>query len=145
MHAPLLVLALSLPVAGSTTPPTDVLAQWDRAREAAFAAADPTGLRALYVPGSSAASSDVSLLRDYVARDLKVWLRTQRFSVRNLHSGDDMVRLRVTDRVLSAVGDGVRCRALPASRTATRDVRLTRLEGRWVVESVSQAPRRGSR
>jgi hypothetical protein len=117
-----------------------VLGAWDRARARAFADGDVAALRALYVAGSRAGTSDVRLLRDYLRRGLRVEeMRMQLLEVEVLDRGPDRLRVRVTDRLAGAVvaGPGLR-RRLPRDRASTRVVELRRGAGeRWRVAEVS--------
>lgn len=138
--------AAALPTGSVSRPGLDridpvlVLRDWDAARASAYAKADAGALRRLYVSGSTAARADAALLRSYAARGLEVWLRAQVFSVQVLTATEADLALRVTDRTVTVIGDGVRCRGLPASVPTTRLLRLTRVRGRWLMRSVSPAP-----
>ena len=131
---PPLILALAL-----TSPPADVLHDWDDRRAAAWSAADVAGLRSLYTPGSAAGRADAAMLRAWRDRDLRVeGLVVQLLAVRVLAASDDRLRLRVTDRVAAgtAVGDRLGV-ALPTDRATTRVVVLRLVAGEWRVASVS--------
>jgi hypothetical protein len=79
---------------------SSVLHAWDARREAAWAFSDPAALRALYVPGSSAARSDVRLLRDYTRHRLVVRrIVTQVFALKVLQRDSAHLTVRVVDRV----------------------------------------------
>jgi hypothetical protein len=120
-----------------------VLGAWDAARAAAWTARDPRALRALYLPGSTAAEADAALLRRYAARDVRLgWFGTQRFSVRVLHRSAGRLRLAVVDRVVGAASTRVRCLPLPVERPVRRVVELRRVDARWLVAAVSGPGRR---
>jgi hypothetical protein len=120
---------------------SSVLHSWDDRREAAWATADPAALRALYAPGSTAARSDVRLLRDYTRRGLVVRrIETQVFALHVLHADAGHLRLRVVDRVAGGVVSG---RPLGTTRPATRVIAFRRTGAGWQVVSVTaRAPRR---
>lgn len=127
--------------AASTSAALRVLRAWDERRAAAFASADPVALRRLYVAGAEAGRADVSVLRAYDRRGLRVEeLRTQLLAVQVLDRGPGRWRLRVTDRVAGgvAVRDGVRL-ALPRDRATTRVITLRRTDRGWQVAKVSTA------
>lgn len=120
------------------TDPAHVLRAWDGRRAKAYAAGDPTALRALYLPGSAAGGRDIDLLRDYTDRSLRVvGLQTQLLTVHVRRRVPGRLVLRVTDRVTgaTAIGRGARVR-LPASAPRARQVTLVRRDGRWVVAAV---------
>ena len=124
-----------LPVASG---PAGILAEWDERRSAAWADADPAALRALYAQGSRAGAADVRLLRRYVVRGLRVTgLRTQVLSLEVVESDDDLLSVRVTDRIVggraSGGGESVR---LPADRASTRRIDLVKVGERWLVDEV---------
>lgn len=132
-------LAFAGPARGGVAPdPAQVLREWDAARAAAYVVADAQALRDLYAPGSTAGPRDAAVLGGYGVRGLTVWMRTQVFAIDVRAASERSMRLRVTDRTVTVVGDGVRCRALPASVPATRQLRLTRRDGRWLMVSVSR-------
>lgn len=112
----------------------DLLRTWDEARTSAYAASDRDALADLYAAGAGRA--DLAVLAGYRERGLTVWLRTQVFSAAVLTSRPDRVELRVTDRTATVVGDGVRCRTLPTTLPATRDVMFVRRGDRWLVGAV---------
>jgi hypothetical protein len=118
----------------------DVLHEWDARRARAWAHADPRELRSLYVPGSSAARSDVRLLQAYQARGLVVRrMVTQVFGVRVLRRDPGQLTLRVLDRVAGGrVDDGGRELALPSSRPVVRRIELHRIHGIWKVAAVGR-------
>ena len=118
----------------------DVLHGWDARRALAWAQADPRELRSLYLPGSSAARSDVRLLRSYQARGLVVRrMVTQIFGIRVLRRQPGRLTIRILDRVAGGrVGDGGRGMALPSSRPAVRRIELRRIAGTWKVATVGR-------
>jgi hypothetical protein len=114
-----------------------VLRAWDRRRSAAYAAGSPGRLAALYV--RDAGSADVRLLEGYRSRGWRVvGLRMQVLALTVLARGPGRLRLRVTDRLASAVAVRAGQRvALPRDRAGTRLVTLTRSAGGgWRVASV---------
>ena len=120
-----------------------VLAAWDARRARAWAQADVVTLRRLYAAGSSAGESDVSLLRRYARRGLRVTgLQTQVLDLDVLAAGPRRLDVVVTDRVVGgeAVGDG-HAVALPRDRPSTRRVVLVRAAGSWVVTHVEDVSR----
>ncbi|MGH3333108.1 MAG: hypothetical protein ACRDPJ_17565 [Nocardioidaceae bacterium] len=97
----------ALSAAGVSSPAADVLQDWDRRRAQAFARGSARGLRALYVPGSTAGTTDVALLRGYSGRGLRVeGMRMQVLSVEVLEHARNRWRLRVVDRLRGAVAVG---------------------------------------
>ena len=117
-----------------------VLHDWDDRRARAWARADESALRALYVAGSDAARSDVRLLRSYTARGLVVRrLVTQVFGVRVLRREGGTVVIRVLDRVAGGlVADGDTEVTLGSSRPALRRIEFSRVSGTWKVASVTR-------
>jgi hypothetical protein len=114
-----------------------VLRSWDRRRAAAYAAGSPDRLAALYVRDAGVA--DVRLLERYRSRGWRVvGLRMQVLALSVVGRGPGRLRLRVTDRLASAVAVRAKQRvALPRDRAGTRLVTLTRTGGgRWRVASV---------
>jgi hypothetical protein len=127
-------------------PASDVLRGWDRARGRAFASGDTAALRRLYVAGSSAGTSDVRLLRSYLAQGFTVeGMRMQVLALEVLHEDSRRLRLLVTDRLVGAVAVGRGSRVpLPADQASTRVVDLRRAapEDPWRVASVRASSRR---
>ncbi len=115
-----------------------VLHAWDARRARAWARSDAAALRALYLPGSTAARADVRLLGSYSARGLVVRrLVTQVYGIRVLHRARGRLVLRVWDRVAGGVVvQQGRERPLPSSRPVVRTVELVRTGGRWRVAAV---------
>jgi hypothetical protein len=116
------------------------LADWDRRRAAAYADADPGALRRLYSAGSGAVRADLSILRGYLDRGLRVeGLRMQVLDLRVLTARPNRMRLAVTDRVARAVavaaGSGARW-PLPRDRATARVLTLVRAGGEWRVLEV---------
>lgn len=132
-----------VPPAAAPFPASDVLRAWDRSRSRAFAEGDVAGLRGLYAPGSAAGTADVRLLRDYLARGLRVEdMRVQLLAVEVLEHGRHRLRVRVTDRLHGAVAVGAGTRVpLPRDAASTRVVELVRptAEARWRVSWVRQS------
>lgn len=118
--------------------PAALLRAWDVRRSRAYAAGDARALRALYLPGARAGRHDVTMLRRYAARGLRVVdLRTQVLAVEVLRRHDRHLALAVTDRVVggAAVGRGSRVR-LPDGAPRERAVSLVRRGDRWLVGAV---------
>lgn len=129
----------------SRLPASGVLRTWDRARADAFASGDVAALRQLYVRRSPAGVADVTLLRRYLRRGMRVeGMRMQLLQVDVLDQSPRRISLRVTDRVTGtvAVGDGCRTE-LPTDRASTRVVVLRRATGtaRWQMVSVRDVSR----
>lgn len=123
-----------------TSPAVDVLRHWDRARARAYARGDVTRLRSLYVPGSGAGTTDARLLRGYTRRGLRVdGIRMQLLEVAVLAYRRDLLRMRVTDRLVGAVAVDASGARLPLPRDAasTRTITLRRRHGTWKVAAVS--------
>lgn len=120
---------------------SSVLHSWDARREAAWASSDPAALRALYAAASSAARSDVRLLRDYTRRGLVVRrIETQVLALDVLHADDRHLRVRIVDRV---AGGDISGRPLGTTRPKTRVVVFRRAGADWQVVSVTErGPRR---
>lgn len=125
-----------------TTPPGDrpaeILAAWDRARARAWAEGEAGRLADLYTEGSSAGEADVSMLREWGDRGLRVTgLETQMLSLRVRAETRARLVLVVTDRVVGGrvVGAGPEV-ALPEDRPSTRTIVLRRVGGHWLVAEV---------
>lgn len=127
---------------GATVPrapdPGAVLRDWDAARAAAWAAADPAALRDLYLPGSSAGRRDLRSLQAYADRGLRVTgLRMQRLAQRVLILTDARLRLEVVERLAGAVvEDGSAVRRLPTGQPVRRVIDLRRDGAVWKVASI---------
>ena len=147
---PSVVLALSLagcaedetggerPEAVPVAPALDALRSWDAGRARAWASADVAALRALYTAGSAAGGRDVSMLRRWRDRGLRVeGMQTQVLATRvEVHTADRLV-LVVTDRLARAVAVGQGRRVLlPADQSTRRRVTFSRVGARWLVASV---------
>ena len=116
----------------------DLLRGWDERRARAWASGDVEALRSLYTPGSVAGRVGRRMLREWLARGLRVrGLRMQLVAVRVRESARDRAVLLVIDRLAGgvAVGRGVRV-ALPRDRLSRRTVTLRRVAGEWLVDSV---------
>jgi hypothetical protein len=151
------VLAVISLVAGSPaparvpTPPADVVAgpspfavlhEWDRRRSAAWSAGDTAALSRLYTVRSTAGSSDVALLRRYVARGLRVRdMRMQLLGARVLVRRPWVIALEVVDRLDDAVvvrsGELQAARRLPSDGATTHRLVLRLVAGRWRMARVS--------
>lgn len=139
-------LLMLAPIAGTApdqTAATEVLSTWDRARSAAYADGDREALADLYLPG--AGREDLAVLDDYRRRGFTVWLRSQVFAAVLVRSTESTIDLRVTDRTITVIGDGVRCRALPTTLPATRELAFVRVGDRWQIRSVRAVPPAGLR
>lgn len=123
-------------------PAASLLREWDRRRARAYARGDVAGLRRLYADGSRASTSDVALLQDYKRRGLRVErLRMQLLAVEVVDHDPGHWRLKVTDRVSSAVAVGARSRVvLPRDTASTRVVTLQRAsaDATWKVTAVTR-------
>ncbi len=120
--------------------PLAVLHEWDRDREAAYLAADPTKLAALYVSGSSAAAADLAIMDTYRERGLRVQRISQQFfSVQVLAVQPARIKLRTVERFAGGLvlGEG-RCQQLAPTFPVRREVALVHDGNRWRVESVSR-------
>ena len=110
------------------------LAELDRVRERAFAAADPSLLDQVYVEGSPASESDARLIGAYRRRDGRVVGAELRvLSCRVLRVGSDRVRLEVVDQLAPARvewGDGTST-DLPRDRPSRREIALVRTARGW--------------
>jgi hypothetical protein len=118
--------------------PLRLLGAWDAARAAAYAEGSVPALRRLYTPGSSAGDADVEMLREYGARGFRVvGMEMQILRVEVLDHRPGEWLLEVTDRLHDAVAvsEAERIR-LPRDRASTRELRLVRRHGRWLVDEV---------
>ena len=127
-----------------------VLHDWDARRADAWARGDPTALSRLYASGSSAGIADGRLLQRYRARGLVVrGLRMQVLRARVVVSRPDRLELEVTDRLSAAtavrVDDDAVGRRLPVDRPSTHELVLRRVDGSWLMVSVSTRPGSGRR
>jgi hypothetical protein len=121
-----------------------VLRQWDRRRSAAWATGDVRRLAGLYLPGSRTGRQDVSDLRRWVGRGLRVTgLRQQVASLRVHAARAARITATLVDRTVDgeAVGRGRRL-AVPSSTWATHRVRLVRVAGTWRVDEAWAQPAR---
>lgn len=121
-----------------------VLRDWDAARAAAWAAGDPSALRALYVAGSDAGRHDVAMLRRWTARGLVVRrMAMQVLSVELRARSARRIVLLVTDRLAGAVAapaGGGPGRVLPRDRATTRRLEFRRTAGGWRLVSAYARP-----
>ena len=115
-----------------------LLHAWDVRRARAWCDGDVAGLRVLYVPGSRAGERDVSMLRAWLRRGLRVRaLSTQLLEVHVRGRTPDRLAVVVTDRVSGlARAPGAEPVALPADLPTRRVVVLQRDAGRWLVAAV---------
>lgn len=138
MHLLALLLLLSSPGPDVRATAVEVLNEWDSARTTAYAAGNREGLADLYVAGEGAA--DLRIFDDYRSRGLTVWQRTQVFSTTVREVSPRHLELGVTDRTLTVIGDGRRCRALPTTRPVAREITFERSGAGWRVVEVRAAP-----
>lgn len=138
----------AVPVAttGAGSDPLAVLRTWDAARSAAWSAADPVALAALYLPGSTSGRRDVALLESYRERGLRVaGIRMQRLVARVLVRDRVRMRVEVVERLLASrvesIDGGNRPRLLPAGQPRRRTIELRRLGGAWLVAEVQVVSR----
>ena len=121
-----------------------VLAGWDRARAAAYAAGDAQRLAGLYTPGSSARAADLALLEQYAAAGIRVRdLRMQLLALEVREAAPARLRLLVTDRVhdASATGPDGEVQLAPDDPSTRLVVLDGRPGGTWRVSAVR--PRSG--
>jgi hypothetical protein len=121
-----------------------VLHHWDRQRSSAWATGDPAALSRLYVRGSATGRRDVSDLRRWTRRGLRVTgLRQQVAALQVVRSGPRRLVVVATDRTVGglAVG-GDRRTALPVGGWATHRISLVRVSGRWRLAEVRAQPAR---
>ncbi len=114
---------------------SEVLADWDARRSAAWAAGDVDALAGLYTEGSRTGAADARLLGHYRERGLTVvGLTAQLLAVTVVQRAPRRLVLDVTDRVVAgrAVG-GSRPVSLPTDRASTRRVVLVRPGRTWLV------------
>lgn len=127
--------------AGATSRAREVLREWDRRREAAWARADESVLTTLYLPRAVAGQRDVRLLHRWTARGARVTrLQPQVLALRVVREAPRRLVVQVTDRLgivkASVVGEPV---ALPRDRPTTRRIDLRRgprVTSRWRVAAV---------
>lgn len=119
-----------------------VLRWWDAQRGEAFAAGDADALAALYPRGSPLAEEDLAVLAAYDARSLRVHgLRFEVHEVEAVTSTDDLLVLRVRDRLLRAQARdeaGAVVAELPGRDLAERVLHLERDGARWVLAQVEE-------
>lgn len=123
----------------------EILRQWDEERAAAWAAGDERALRLLYTAGSDAGAQDLAMLRQWVARGLRVeGMRMQVSAVAVVRRSERRLVLRVTDRLADAVAvrdsDGQRW-TLPRDRATTRRLAFRRTSGSWLLASARAVAR----
>lgn len=123
----------------ASAPAVDVLRGWDLSRARAYADGDAEALRALYVAGSKAGTTDVRLLTSYAGRGLRVeGMEMQILAVDVLAHSPERWRIRVTDRLYAAVAVGHGARVvLPRDQASTRVVTMILRAGAWKVASVA--------
>ena len=118
--------------------PVEVVNDWDAQRSAAWSNADVEALDHLYAPGAAVGRKDAGMLDAYVERGLRVQgLKTQLLAVEQIRVDEEMMVLRVTDRLHAGtvVGPGVE-QALPGDGVSTRRVTFRRFDGAWRVARV---------
>lgn len=117
------------------------LAELDRAREAAFASADPARLDDVYVAGSSGQRADAATIEAYdrrggrvVGADLMI------LSCRIVRTSRDRARLEVVDRLARSrvVWDDGTSTDLPRDRPTRRVMTLRRTDAGWRIASSRQ-------
>jgi hypothetical protein len=113
-----------------------LLRAWDDRRARAYARADVSALKDLYVAGSRTGAADVAVLRGYLGRHLRVTgMRTQLLGADVVAGGPRRLTVLVTDVLTGAVAtSGHRRWALPRDRPSTRRVVLVRVAGEWLVQ-----------
>jgi hypothetical protein len=121
-----------------------VLRSWDDARAVAWARGDADSLAELYTPGSATGVRDVTELRQWGQRGLRVeGLRQQVAELRIVRHRRGRLVVRVTDRTVDAIAVSAHRRtALPTSAWRHHRIRLVRRHGRWVVDEVVAQPAR---
>ncbi len=121
-----------------------VLHRWDRRRALAWAAADPSALGRLYVPGSVTGARDVGDLRRWIRRGVRVvGLEQQVAAFRVTDRDRHRLVVTVTDRTVDGVAVRPRRRvAIPASGWTTHRIRMLRGHARWRVAEVRAQPAR---
>lgn len=135
MRPELLSLCLSACLTSGAPAAAAVLHHWDEGRAAAWAAGEPSALRALYVPDSAVGRADVEMLGAWHDRGLRVrGMRMQLLDLDVRRASTARLDLVVTDRLTGAVavGPGVRL-PLPQDRVTTRRVVLVRTGDDWRV------------
>lgn len=127
-------------VAPVTDGPVAVLRGWDRRRAAAWAAGDVRRLRSLYVPRSAAADADAARMERWLDRDLRVRnLTTQLLHAQVLTDRPEHIVLSVMDRIARGVVAGAaEPLRLPGDGASTWRITLRRVDGEWLVASVSR-------
>jgi len=123
---------------GRTPDAVAVLRGWDARRATAWADGDAAALAALYVPGSGAGAADLTLLRRYADRGLRVrGMTMQLLRVDVRRESPDRLRLLVTDRLTGAVATRGGTRLdLPGDVASRRWLTLRRVDGVWLVDRV---------
>jgi hypothetical protein len=146
--APARLVSVPVPVTDDRQSPEaralGVLRRWDARRAAAWSTGDPAALARLYVPGSRTGAEDVTDLRRWVRRGLRVTgLHQQVASLVLARRSAHRVVALVTDRTVDGVAVGARRRtAVPVSAWATHRVVLLQVDDSWrVAEAVDQPAR----
>ena len=130
---PILMLPLILTLAVS---PIAVLHAWDEQRADAWAAGDAPALRALYTPGSETGGRDVTMLRAWTSRGLRVdGLRVQLLDVAVRRRTPDRLVLALTARLAGGVAEPLGL-PLPRDRPSRHVVVLRLVDGAWRVSAV---------
>jgi hypothetical protein len=121
-----------------------VLAAWDSRRAAAWARGDASALAALYTRSSATGARDVTDLRRWRDRRLRVvGLRQQVTRLRVLVDRPRRIVVEATERTVHAIAvAGHRRTALPVSAWSTHRIRLRHGAGRWLVAEVDAQPAR---
>lgn len=144
--SPETVAAAALPgipagAAGATSRAREVLREWDRRREAAWVAADPVALAALYLPDAVAGRRDLALLRRWTARGASILrLQPQVLAIRVVREAPRRLVVRVTDRLgIAQASVAAEVMDLPHGRATTQVIDLRRgprPTSRWRVATV---------
>jgi hypothetical protein len=146
------VVTLGEPDGSPTIPPATTAAEegrWlgtlqalDVQRSQAFSTLDPTGLDAIYVPGSSPWQTDRSLLASYRDRQVRIdGLKMQIDKLAVERPGSGTVVLRVVDRLIAgaAVDNAGRRTPLPAGTPTARLITLTGKGDAWRISGIASA------
>ena len=136
--------ATSAPASSVVVRASRILGAWDDARATAWAHGDPDALAGRYTRTSATGALDVSDLRRWRDRGLRVvGLQQQVTALRVLEDSGRSLVLAATDRTVDAVAVSPgRRTALPLGTWTTRRIRLRRVHGRRLVAEVEVQPAR---